>query len=226
MSKTIIVAGYGPGISNAVATRFGREGFSVALVARNAERLAAGVKALAAANIKAEAFTADLADTNAIADLVGAIRSKLGPIAAVHWNAYAGGAGDLTTAPVSELTAVLGIATTSLLATVQAALGDLRAAKGAVLVTNGGFGILDPKLDSIAATINAMGLSVANAAKRKLVGTLAAKLRPDVYVGEVVVTGSVKGSAWDDGTATLEASKIADKFWALYQGRSETSVMI
>jgi short-subunit dehydrogenase len=226
MSKTIIVAGYGPGISNAVAARFGREGFSVALVARNAERLAAGVKQLAAANVKAEAFTADLTDANAIGDLVGRIKAKLGPINAIHWNAYAGGAGDLTTAPPAELSSVIGIATTSLVATVQASLADLRETKGAVLVTNGGFGILDPNIDGVAAKINAMGLSIANAAKRKLVATLAAKLAPDVYVGEVVVTGSVKGSAWDDGTATLEASKIADRFWAVAQERKDTSVMI
>lgn len=226
MSKTIIVAGSGPGISQAVGTRFGREGFSVALVARNAERLASSVKELAGAGIKAEAFTADLTNADAINDLVGSIKAKLGPIAAVHWNAYLGGAGDLTTAPPSELASVIGIATTSLVATVQASLADLRAHKGAVLVTNGGFGILDPKIDGIAATINAMGLSIANAAKRKLVATLAAKLAPDVYVGEVVVTGSVKGSAWDDGTATLEASKIADRFWAIAQERKDVSVMI
>jgi NAD(P)-dependent dehydrogenase (short-subunit alcohol dehydrogenase family) len=90
MSKTIVICGYGPGISAAVARRFGREGFQVALVARYAQRLAAGVAALAVA-----------------------------------------------------------------------------------------FG--------------AMGLGVANAAKRKVVGLLARKLEPrGVYVGEVMVLGSVK----------------------------------
>ncbi|HNN96996.1 MAG TPA: short-chain dehydrogenase, partial [Pseudomonadota bacterium] len=33
MQRTIVVAGHGPGISDAVARRFGREGFSVAIVA-------------------------------------------------------------------------------------------------------------------------------------------------------------------------------------------------
>ncbi len=36
-----------------------------------------------------------------------------------------------------------------------------------------------------------------------------------VYVGEVVVTGLVKGTEFDAGNATLEASTIADKFWEL-----------
>ena len=44
MSKTIVVVGFGPGISNAVAEKFGAEGFSVALVARSQERLDAGAE--------------------------------------------------------------------------------------------------------------------------------------------------------------------------------------
>ena len=47
-----------------------------------------------------------------------------------------------------------------------------------------------------------------------------------VYVGEVVVTGLVKGTAFDSGNATLEASTIAEKFWQLYQTRDATSVTI
>lgn len=42
MSKTIVVVGFGPGISTAVAEKFGAEGFSIALIARNEKRLAAG----------------------------------------------------------------------------------------------------------------------------------------------------------------------------------------
>ena len=61
MGKTILVVGFGPGISTAVAEKFGSSGFSVALVARNEERLAAGVKALKAKGIEAAAFPADAA---------------------------------------------------------------------------------------------------------------------------------------------------------------------
>ena len=38
-TKTIAVFGVGPGMGRAVARRFGREGFQVALVARNQTRL-------------------------------------------------------------------------------------------------------------------------------------------------------------------------------------------
>src|SRR5580658_4697330 len=95
MSKTILVCGFGPGISSAVAEKFGAEGFSVALVARNAQRLDAGVKALQAKGYKAAAFPVDLSDLKAIPGLVERVRAEIGSTAVVHWNAYTGGAGDL-----------------------------------------------------------------------------------------------------------------------------------
>jgi hypothetical protein len=47
-----------------------------------------------------------------------------------------------------------------------------------------------------------------------------------VYVGEVVVSGVVKGTAFDSGNATLEAGTIADKFWELYRARDVVSATI
>ena len=46
MAKTILVVGFGPGISSGVAEQFGKQGFSVALVGRNADRVGAGAAAL------------------------------------------------------------------------------------------------------------------------------------------------------------------------------------
>jgi NAD(P)-dependent dehydrogenase (short-subunit alcohol dehydrogenase family) len=44
MAKTLIVAGFGPGISTSVARNFGSQGYSVALLSRTAAKLEAGVK--------------------------------------------------------------------------------------------------------------------------------------------------------------------------------------
>lgn len=223
MAKTIIVGGFGPGISAAVAEKFGAEGFSVALVARNTERLAAGVKALEAKGVKAAAFPTDLGDTAAVRALIGKVRTALGPITALHWNAYAADAGDLLTADTAALHRAFDVAVSGLLAAVQEALPDLKKEKGsAVLVTNGGFGLFDPKVDAYAVQANAMGLALANSAKHKLVGLLSEKLKSDgIYVGEVMVLGTVKGTPWDSGHATLEASAVANKFWELFQARTE-----
>lgn len=227
MKKTIVVAGFGPGISSAVAERFGAEGYAVALVGRNAERLAAGVQALAGKGITAAAFRADLSDPGAMPALLADVRTKLGAVSVLHWNAYATSAGDALTADTAALHAVFDAAVTGLLAAVREALPDLKQAGGALLVTNGGLMIDDPKIDAMAVSRSVMGLAIANAAKHKLVGILAQKLKDDgVYVGEVVVTATVRGTSFDKGQATLDADVVGAKFWELFSARRETSARV
>ncbi len=177
MSKTIVVMGFGPGVSTAVADKFAAEGFSVALVARSTARIAAGAEALKARGVAAAAITADASDPAAITAAIGQARAALGPVTALHWNAFGVQAGDLATAGAAAIRADLDVALTGLLAAVQAALPDLKAAgDGAVLVTNGAFGDLSPQMDQAAVSFKTMGLALANAAKHKLVGVLSARL--------------------------------------------------
>jgi NADP-dependent 3-hydroxy acid dehydrogenase YdfG len=226
--KTIMIGGYGPGISDAVARKFASEGYQVALVARSKDKLQAAAKNLSALGPRVEAFPCDLSAPEDIEKLIEDVRSGLGPITVLHWNAYAGLAGDVTTARPAELRKVFDVGVTGLLAAVQAALPDLRSQKdAAVLVTGGGFALYDDKVDKMIVEYKAMGLGVVKAAQHKLVGILRHKLGAEgIYVGEVVVLGLVKGTAFDSGNATLDASTVADKFWELYQARSETSANV
>jgi NADP-dependent 3-hydroxy acid dehydrogenase YdfG len=225
MARTIVVCGYGPGISDGVAKRFGREGFSVALVGRTLERLSAGVAALEKAGITARAFQYDLGNPDAVRTLVKEVQAVLGPISILHWNAYARLAGDLTTAPLVESRGVFDVAIHGLLAAVQESLSDLKKEKGAVLVTGGGFALYDPKVDAMAAQWNAMGLAVAKAAQHKLVGVLHHRLASEgVYVGEVTVLGLVKGTQFAAGDGGLDPADIAEAFFLLYERRSDVWV--
>ncbi|MBK6512983.1 MAG: SDR family NAD(P)-dependent oxidoreductase [Polyangiaceae bacterium] len=225
MKPTLIVCGHGPGISDAVARKFGKEGYNVAIVARNVERLSAAAAKLKEAGVEAKAFPCNLADAEAVKALVKDVRAAFGPISAIHWNVYTFGAGDLTTAPLDELRMVVDVACNGMIVATQAALADLKETKGALLVTGGGFAFYDANIDAMAVQFGAMGLAIGKAAQHKAVGLLATKLKPEgVYVGEVVVLGMVKGTAFDHGNATLEASSIADKFWELNKSRTETSV--
>src|SRR5580693_8220090 len=111
MSKTIVIVGYGPGNSTAVAEKFGAEGFSVALMGRNQERLASGVAALKGRGIAAAAFPADATDPAAIGGAIRDVRAQLAPITAIHWNAYGGTeAGDLLTADPAALRGIFDAA--------------------------------------------------------------------------------------------------------------------
>jgi NADP-dependent 3-hydroxy acid dehydrogenase YdfG len=224
MSKTIVVTGYGAGISHAVAERFGSEGFSVALIARNEASLKEGVRKLSAKGIKAEAFPCDAGDIERLRATIQKARSRLGAITALHWNAAAPVAGDLLTASTEELRSAIDVGVTGLVAAVQELLPDLKAAKtGAVLVTNGGFGAFDAGIDAWAVQSSSMGLAIANSAKHKTVRLLAKRLESEgVFVGEVMVFGLVKGTRWDQGNATLDAADIASKFWKLYSERKES----
>jgi NADP-dependent 3-hydroxy acid dehydrogenase YdfG len=228
MSKTIVVVGFGPGVSTAMAEKFGAEGFSVALVARSEDRLAQGVRALKEKGVTAAAFRADASDPASIRAAVGKARAELGAITVIHWNAYGGGeSGDLLAVDPLVAGRVFDIAIVGLLAAIQEALPDLKSTKdGAILVTNGAFGALAPAMDALAVSLKAMGLAVANAAKHKLVGLLSARLKNDgVYVGEVMIAGAVKGTAWATD-AGIEGAAIAGKFWHLYQARDENYAMI
>ena len=227
MQKTIIICGYGPGISDAVANKFGSEGFQIALVARSADKLDKARAALQARGVKSAAFPTDLSDPNAAKGLVGRVSGQLGPVTAIHWNAYANVAGDVMTADAPTLRTVFDVSVTSLVLTVQEALLDLKTAKGAVLVTNGGLGFFDPKTDAVAVQWNSMGLAIANAAKHKLMGLLTERLRADgITIGEVVVLGLVKGTVWDTGNATIEPQTVADRFWEIYSKRESRVVTV
>jgi NAD(P)-dependent dehydrogenase (short-subunit alcohol dehydrogenase family) len=156
---------------------------------------------------------ADLSDPNAAGDLVKQVRSELRPVTAIHWNADADIGGDVLTADAAALRAVFDVSVTSPVFAVQEALADLKAAKGAMLVTNGGLGLFDPQIDAMAVQWNSMGLAIANSAKHKLAGLLSQKLRGyGITVGEVAILGLVKGTVWDAGNATIEPGAVAGKF--------------
>jgi NADP-dependent 3-hydroxy acid dehydrogenase YdfG len=227
MPRTIVVVGFGPGISTAVADRFGAEGYQVALVARTEDRLEAGVAALAAKGVAAAAFVADAGDPASIGAAIGEARSALGPVNVLHWNAYGGqAAGDLLAADPAAVRGVFDVAVGGLLAAVREALPDLKATGGALLVTNGAFGENGPQMDAMAVNLKTMGVAMANAAKYKLVGLLAQRLKGEgVYVGEVMVAGAVKGTAWAR-EGGIDPALIAGAFWDLLQARDETRARV
>jgi NADP-dependent 3-hydroxy acid dehydrogenase YdfG len=228
MSKVIAIVGFGPGTATAVANRFAAEGFAVALVARNEERLTTGVAALRARGATAFGFPANAADPEAIRAVVRSIRSQLGPIGVLHWNLYGGGdAGDLLTADAASIRSAFDATVVGLLAATAEALPDLKTSgSGAILVSNGAYGELSSAIDEAAVKQQAMGIAVSSAAKNKLVGLLAQRLKGDgIFVGEVMVYGTIKGTPSGDSNS-IDPALIAQEHWRLYQTRSETRAAI
>ena len=172
-ARTVVVCGYGPGISQAVARKLGAEGFQVGLVARSRDKVEAGARALAEEGVTAKGFACDLGDPAAVRALVADVRSSLGPVTVIHWNAYAGLAGDLLTCDVDDLRKVFDVGVSGLVVAVQESLGDMEAQeRPAVLVTGGGFALYDENVDRMTVEWKAMGLALSKSAQHKLVRLL------------------------------------------------------
>ena len=220
----LIVFGYGPGISHATASRFGREGYALALVGRDAVRLADGVARLHSEGLDAKAYQSDAADPEQIRRTVEEIRNDLGTVSAVLWTAFgSGGVTDVLATRPEDVLRAFDVGVTGLLACTQAVLDDLKATPGAViLVLNGAFGENTSEMDAIAKLLDRDGVGLGNAGKSKLVGVLAERLREfDIYVGEVTIAGSVAGTATAVANA-IEPTRIADTLWSLTKSRDTT----
>ncbi|GBR71452.1 SDR family NAD(P)-dependent oxidoreductase [Gluconobacter kanchanaburiensis] len=221
----IVICGYGPGVSHAVAQQWAQSGYRLALVARNSEKLDKAVEQFTAEGIEAHAYSANLADPEAVTRSIVRVEVDLGAISTLHWNAFTYATCNLLEATTVELQSLLDITLHGLLAGVRAALSGLCVQKGEVLVTGGGFGFFDDEVDAFVARIGAMGGAAAKAALHKAVGVLHQKLAADdVYVGEVVINSMVKNTSFEDNASTLLPETVAAMFWDLHIGRKAVSI--
>lgn len=229
MSKgLIVVCGYGAGISNAVARRFGSEGFVVVLIARTKTKLDRAVAELEEMGVTAHAFAGDLSDPAATRSLLQQIGSTIAPITVYFYNALASVDADILDASVAQLEACFSVGITSFLAGLQPCVKQMRGhADAAVLITGGGYARDINEVNTAAVEFNAIGLATVKAAQHKLAKTLSKRLQPEgIYVGEVMVTEIVAQTSFDDGSATLTADTVAAAFWDLYQNRERVTLVV
>jgi NAD(P)-dependent dehydrogenase (short-subunit alcohol dehydrogenase family) len=96
---TALIVGAGPGLGMALARRFGREGFAVALVARSAATLSTLAGQLAPLGPRLKTYAADAADPAAVEDVCAATLRDLGEPSVLIYNAGSyqpGGIADIT----------------------------------------------------------------------------------------------------------------------------------
>lgn len=225
MKNPIVICGYGPGISQAVARRFGAAGHPVAIIARNAERLEVGAEALRKEGVTAKSFPADLTDSDARANAFADIRASLGPVGILHWNAFLPVNGDLLSSPVEDLRQSLELRLVSFIAAVQALFDDLKASGGTILATSGITALDRPEINKFAVDYAVMAITVA--AQHKALGILVPTLASHgIHVAEVVINGFVKGTegvgAFDQ-TGTIDPKDVAACFWDMFENRTQNS---
>ena len=83
---TIAIIGAGKGLGLATARRFGQDGHSVALIARNPDNLDSLVSTLTSEGITAQGFSADVRDTASLQAALDEAVEQLGPIEVLQYS--------------------------------------------------------------------------------------------------------------------------------------------
>lgn len=227
MGKTIAVVGAGPGIGMAVAERFGREGFSVALLARNAARLTGQAETLRAQGIAAEPFAVDVLDRPALVQALERAGARFGGIDVLEYGVAAGGLQrplDLTPEGVQ---AQLDVAVLGPIAAVQTVLpGMLTKKDGGILFTTAGSCYFPMAFSA--------SFGIAAGAQLNYARLLHDALAPQgIYAGIVAVSAMVAPRGVDPATldkpggfpiTTLDA--VSQAHWDLYTKRHAVDAVV
>lgn len=222
--KTLAIVGAGPNLGLSIAKRFGEDGFSVALLARDRERLESHVHDLGSLGITAAAFPTDVTDAASVTNALGEAATSLGAIEVLEYSptstaSAVAGPLDLTRENVQfqlDLT-VLGA-----VAAVQAVLPGMRSrGSGALLFTTG------------ASAIHPMAMmgnvGIAMSGLRNYAGTLHEVLAPEgIYAGHfcidvVIVPGA--GEVSPDARMA-DPDSVAASLYAFYEERGAFEVTI
>jgi len=196
----VLIVGSGPRLGEAVARRFGRDGYDVALVARNPDRLAELAARLQADGITAGWARADVADGDALSTAARRFLDRTGRIDVVLHNVSIFRAAAATQLTPEQLVSDLAAGVASLLSITRAVVPAMIAAgSGTVLATG--------SRSADVANPLASSLGVQKAALRSLVSELAADLAPQgVHCATVTVNGAIA-----EGTR-FDPARIADVF--------------
>ncbi|QCQ16611.1 SDR family NAD(P)-dependent oxidoreductase [Microbacterium sp. RG1] len=211
---TIAIVGAGHGLGLSVARRFGHEGFSVALIARNARSLNTLVDELSGQGIRAAAFPADLLDREALAGALGDAAAHFAGIDVLQFSPA-----DVTS-PALSAAAILDTAPENTQAQIEfylygamtaarSVLPEMRArATGAIVFVTGG-GSVEP--------VPYFGnISAATGALRNYALNLADAVAPDgVHVTHLALKLAISDHTIP-GRVTMSADQIAETIWRIH----------
>jgi len=224
MSPVIAIFGAGTGLGASVAHRFGREGFTVALVGRRPERLEALRAELQAAGVSSETFVADLADPDSIRGLVRDIEARLGDIDVVEYGPVSAdlaftAARDLDATSLAAFVPLFLLSPVELVSAVLPKM--LERGRGSILLTQGSFAVAPLPFASgpgpvMAATRNYVhSLHGELAGTGVFAGTLA--IGASIDRSEMSVRAATAGDQPDDGgRGRVDPDDLAEVYWQMH----------
>lgn len=208
MSKSIVIIGAGPGLSNAVAEKFAAEGFTINLISRNQNNLEKIKQQLNAKGIEVAYAVADAGNAQQLSEAIAALSKSQSGFDAVLYNAAVLKAKDILEETSETLTQEFTINVANALHVLQLTYEGLRQKQGTFLLTGGGLAI-HPSPDY-------GSLSIGKAGIRSLAYQLHDRLKEEeIYVGLLTVAGFIKPDS-----ITHSPSILAELFWNLYKERT------
>ncbi|MER7191528.1 SDR family NAD(P)-dependent oxidoreductase [Streptomyces flaveolus] len=207
---TFALVGAGPGLGLATASRFGKAGHGVALVARDAGRLDSLATALDDDGIHARGYTADVLDPASLTTALRAATDDLGPIEILQFSPVprADFMKPVLDTGASDLDAPLAFSVKGPVTCVDAVLPGMRTlGRGTLLFVNGG--------SAVRPHPERAGTSIAFAAESAYAAMLHEALAPEnIHVAQLIVPGAIRPDAEHSSPAVL-----AERLYALHTGR-------
>lgn len=209
---TLAIIGAGSQLGAATARRFAREGFSVALISRTEERVAALAEELAAEGIQARGYAANVRDHDSLRAALDSAAADLGPIDVLQYSPL----------PAKEfLRPVLETTVEDLQPAVEFSVyGPLVAIHhvqqhmrflggGTILLVNGG--------SAVRPVAKFAGTSVGFAGESALGQMFHDALKPDnIHVAQLIIPGGII-----PGHPRKDPEILAEKLWVMHSERGE-----
>lgn len=209
---TIAIVGAGTGLGAAVARRFGAEGFAVALISRNQERVDDLARTLSDEGITARGYAANVRDHVALAAALDRAAQDLGPVEVLQYSPLPQKEflrPVLETTP-GDLVGAFEFSIQAPVAAVHQVLQGMRVlGRGTVLFINGGTAV--QPLPKYAGT--SIGFAGESAYGQMIHEALAGD---GIHVGQLIIPGAII-----PGHEKKDPQVLADALWSMHTERGE-----
>lgn len=212
---TIAIIGAGPGLGHATAARFGRDGFKIALIARNAAKLRGLADRLAADGYDVGIYPADAHDEAGVRAALAAASSDLGPVEVLQYSPVP--KAEFLRSPdntsLDDLWDALEFSVMGSATAIDAVLpGMSELGRGTILLVNGS--------SAVSPNPAVTGTSVAFAAESAYGALLHRSLADrNIHVGQLIVPGAIR-----EGDPSYGPDVLADLLWNMHIGRGDFRV--
>lgn len=216
MTRTVVIAGVGPGLGESLARTFAAEGCQVALFARSADYIEELADDLPDSG-EGLAVRTDLTDVEQIREGFEVVREAFGPVDVLVNHASAASWKGLMDVSVEEFERAWAVNGRGAFVCSREAVDDM-------LETGGGTVLFTGATSAVRSLGGAIGFTAAKFAARGMAMDIAQEFGPEgVHVAHVVIDGQIDSpgvrerSPDRDGDTFLDPDEMAETYWHLVE---------